>query len=466
MIHVDEISWRETLQPLLYRSMKLLTANLRKTNSIYDEIYHYVRWPPGPALLLKSSHVPIDGLLTVACYANCKESVMIVLNDNRCCIGKKDLFAVSSHPDPTIGTLIVNALLERRRRLQNLALEYLPKIVTHQLNIRPDTLLNVHAYETYNLLCAVSADLDIPLERESWSVLDCFGFNLQLADVLYEAGFRDVNYIDGAGDNCLSKLREYPYRFHDTIEHYLQTVIWFINKGADFHHRSWDGEVLHNLGSTIGSKLGLLVTSVGCERSKFHQNIQYLSNDSIALLKMILHDDNSDACECVCSLNGCYPLTALLTKFSCECDIHDIRICCQLLADFLAVVLGGYYETPTEHDRKHFSATVLRFVTFWSLGLTHTCLHYNDPGSRNIQIQTEEIEEIQDEERLTIMELEGLLEKFLVELEVLKLDLSSFIIGPWQTYMDSLLSSSRPQSAEEIHKILEIGVVIDDSVDE
>jgi hypothetical protein len=44
------------------------------------------------------------------------------------------------------------------------------------------------------------------LERYSWSVFDCIGINLDLADPLWDAGFRDVDEVDDNNETCLTKL--------------------------------------------------------------------------------------------------------------------------------------------------------------------------------------------------------------------------------------------------------------------
>jgi hypothetical protein len=403
-------------------------------------------------LLLQSGHASIDNALAAACEANCEESVRLLINDHKCFIGKEDLELASFHPTPAIVDLIVNAFIDRRKRLQALAVVHLPREVIDQLYIRSDTLLNVHAYEAYTLLSAASVDLENLLEHHTWSVFDCFGVNLELAGRLYEAGFRDVNEVDKDNETCLTKLwRATP---PCTLEKFLQKAHWLISKGADVHHQGPSGSALHALGNGVGS-----VLQCNDQEEDNHLEIQSLSDSSKVLLRIILFDNIRDDCECACSLNGCSPLTALLGGLFPIWNRGDTRHFVQILADVLNVVPNEFDAMSLERYKNHLGAGILRFITFRSLDLTHTCLH------NYREIEPEEIKEIHDEEKLLILDLASLLKQFSEEFEGHNLQLPSFITGPWRTHMDSFQSSSRPHSTEEISQILETGVIIDEQID-
>lgn len=423
---------------------------MRRDNDIHRWIKSYTRWPPGLALLLQSGHASIDGALTAACEANCEESVRLLINDHRCFIGKEHLELASFHPTPAIVDLIVDAFTDRRKRLQALAVVHLPREIIDQLNIRSDTLLNVHAYEAYTLLSAASVDLENLSERHTWSVFDCFGVNLELAGRLWEAGFRDVNEIYKDNETCLTKMwRATP---PCPLERFLQKAHWLISKGADVHHQGPSGSALHTLGNGVGSLL-----HYNDQREDYHLGIQYLSDSSKALLRIILFDNVLDDCECACSLNGCSTLTALLAGLFPTWTRGDTRESVQILANLLTVVLYDFDATSLECYKTHLGAGILRFITFRSLGLTHTCLH------EYRKIEPEEVKEIHSEEILLILDLVSLLRQFSEEFERHNLQLPSFITGPWRTRMESFLS--RPYSPQEMSQILETGIVIDELMD-
>ncbi|KAJ5098839.1 hypothetical protein N7532_005840 [Penicillium argentinense] len=444
----DEKGLQEKLEPLAYKSTKLLVAKLRRDNEVYRWIESYTRWPLGLALLLQSGHASIDGALNAACEANCEESVRLLIQDYSCFIGKEDLELASFHPNPAIVDLIVNTFIDRRRRLQALAVVHLPREVQYQLNIRSDTLLNVHAYEAYALLSAASVDLETLLERQTWSVFDCFGANLELAGRLYEAGFRDLNEIDKDNETCLTNLwRSTP---PCTLEEFLQKAYWLISRGADVHHQGPSGSASHTLGNGVGSILRYTGQEEECRLE-----IQSLSGNSKELLRIVLFDNVRDDCECACSLNGCSPLSAFLGGLFPTRTYGDTRDLVQMLADLLSVVLDGFEAVSPEHYKNHLGAGILRFITFRSLELTHTCSH------EYRKIEPDDIKEIHDEEKLLILDLVNLLRELSEEFEEHNLQLSSFITGPWRAHMNSFLSSSRPQGTQEASEILQAGVILD-----
>jgi hypothetical protein len=219
------------MQPLVYKSGKLLAAQLRKGTDIHRWIESYTRWGPGLALILQSGYTPPVGAVRAACEANCEQSVKIVVDDYNCFIGREELAIASLHPNQAIVDMIINAFSDRRRRLQDLAEAHLPRGVTDQLCIGIDTLLNVNAYEAYTLLAATSANLEGLSERPRWSVFDCVGVNLDLADQLWDSGFRDVNAIDKKNETCLTKLWENTPPCD--LDVFLQKAHWLISKGAD-----------------------------------------------------------------------------------------------------------------------------------------------------------------------------------------------------------------------------------------
>ena len=404
-------------------------------------------------MLLQSEHASLGNALQAACAANSEGSVRLLINDPRCFIGKEHLELASLHPNQAIVDLIVDALIGRRKRLQDLALVHLPREVIDQLNIRTDTLLNVRAYEACTLLSARSVDLGNLLERHVWSVFDCFGINIELASRLFEAGFRDVDAIDEHNETCLTDLpRTTTISQLFELNKLLQKSHWLISKGADVHHKGPSGSALHILGHNVGCVLE------SKNEAARHLEIQSLSNSSKALLREILFDNTRDDCECACSLNGSSPLTALLGGlFYSEILWGKGEDCIQILADLLTAVLDDSDTRSFEPYKNHLGAGILRFIIFQSLDLTHTCQQKNMGWRREMEF--EEIQEIHDEEKSGILDLEGLLKQFLEDFEGQNMDLPTFITGPWRTHMDSFLSS-RTLSTEEISKVRETGVIL------
>jgi hypothetical protein len=76
------------------------------------------------------------------------------------------------------------------------------------------------------------------------------------------------------------------------------------------------------------------------------------------------------------------------------------------------------------------------------------------------KIEPEEIKEIQDEEKPTILDLEMLLTQYLDELEGQGLQLPTYITRSWRTEMATCLSSPRAYTTREFDKLLETGIVL------
>jgi hypothetical protein len=432
----QDIDLPEELQPLAYKSKKLLATQLRKGTDFNRWINSYACWATGLAMILQSGHASAEGVLISACQLNCEESVKMLIEDQRCFIGMKEFEISNFHPNPTIVDLIVNGFIDRRKRLQTLAEAHLPSSVTDQLNIRSHILLNVHAYEVYTLLETTSANLEGLLERQRWSVFDYIGVNLDLADRLWNAGFRDVDEIEDDNMTCLTKL--WGTTPICSLEVFLQKAHWLISKGADVHHQKSFESALYALGNSVGKFL----YDISNRKDRYALEIQSLSEASKNLLITILFDDTRDDCDCACSMNGCSPLTGLLGGLFPTLTYRESADPIQVLVSLLRVAPFSSNYRPDTRVKSRLSAEILRFITFRSLEITHTCMH------EYRTIEPEEIKEIQDEEKLLILDLERLLTRFLEELKGYGGQLPDFITTLWRTQMTSFLSTPRSYSAK------------------
>ncbi|KAJ6129056.1 hypothetical protein N7512_001836 [Penicillium capsulatum] len=442
ILHMN-IDLPEELQPLIYKSEHLLILQLRRGKNLQRWIESYTRWPAGLALLLRSGHTPIDGTLIAACEANCEESVKILVSDGRCHIGSEELEMASYHHNLVITDLIFQALVDRRKRLQTLAVTSLPKGVVGQLRIGPNTLLNLQAYEAYTLLEASSVDLGGLLERYSWSVFDCIGTNLDLADQLWNAGFRDVDAVNG-NDTCLTRLwRSTP---PCSLDIFLRKAHWLISKGADINHQVSSSPSLHVLGNAVGRIIHYNSENVALE-------MRSLSETSKQLMLQIFLDNTQDGCCCACSLDGCSSLTTFLDGLFPTLSHGKMKE----LVQALAITLKVLADPPSSESQKQLinqlGPSILRFLTFRALDITHTCMH---DGRK---IEAEEIQEIHDEEKHSILRLEDLLAILLQQSKIAE-SFPEFLTDTWWMHVNAILTSSETYSQEDLSRILEMGVVL------
>jgi hypothetical protein len=334
------------------------------------------------------------------------ETIKILINSQKLYIDPMALQVACNHPNEMIMELIVAALADRRRQLQTLVETHLPEEVHLELGISPGTLMSRKAYKAYQLLKASSIDVNGIIEETSWSVYDYIGLNLKSADLLWDSGFRDVDEIDG-NTSCIRGLwySSPPCR----LDVFLKKANWLIDKGASITRKIDSCPSLHYLGHDVGK---LLLSLDDFE--EFLWQMHELSRESIQLMFTILMDESQDDCCCPCSSTGCSGLTAFLRGMFPTRSDKDLDELINRLAIFIEALTNSHVLPSQERLIDLISTSVLRFVTCRRLNISHTCIHDYYGG-----IDAEEIEEIQDEERLLIFELEGLLAEFVQTLESL-----------------------------------------------
>lgn len=442
-----DIDLPEELLPLVYRSSDHLISLLKKGIDLQNWVDSYTRWPSGLALLFESGNTPSENSLRSACEASCIESITLLINTRGCYIGPKELQTACNHHTAAIMEQVVHALVDRRRRLQILAETHLPEEVVLELGIRAGTLMNLQAYKAYELLKAGGIDVESLQERERWSVYDYIGFNLKSADLLWNSGFHDV---DEANDNetCLMKIwRNTP---PCSLEEFLAKADWLVKKGASIICRNGSFPALHFLGHGVGK----LLHSIG-DSEDFSLQLQCLNQNCIDLMRTIFLDDTQDCCCCPCSSTGCSGLTALLRGMFPTRSRGDFQELIHRLAIVLETLTSSHELGSQESFINIIVPGVLRFVTCRCLDISHTCIR-----EFRKEIDAEEIEEIQDEERLLIKELEDLLREFVAALGNLSLSLSDFLTVYWWDRMHEVQISCEA-SAEAITRIREAGVILD-----
>ncbi|KAA8647780.1 uncharacterized protein ATNIH1004_006481 [Aspergillus tanneri] len=445
---VQDIDLPEELLPLVYRSKSHLISLLRKGVDLQNWVASYTQWPTGLALLFESGYTPTYSCIREACEVNCEESIKLLINTQRCYIGPIELQIACSHHNGTIMELIVNALVGRRKRLQTLAETHLPDEVNSELGSSPSTLMSLQAYRAYQLLKASSVHVDNVEETTRWSVYDYIGVNLKSADLLWNSGFQDVDELYGNEKTCLMGLwwNSPPC----SLNAFLEKANWLINKGANINRKSRDLTAVHFLGHDVGKLLHSINDS-----EDVSLQVRDLSQDSIGLMLRIFSDDTRDDCCCPCSSAGCIGLTAFLRGLFPTRSGRDLEELVHRLAMVIECLAVSLEPENQERLIKLIAPCVLRFITYQSLNISHTCTHEYYRG-----IDAEEIEEIHDEERFLILELDDLLAEFLAKFKSPGLSFPDYLIRSWWVRMNKIRLSCGPPSEKEINQVLETGVVL------
>ncbi|KAE8418025.1 hypothetical protein BDV36DRAFT_308977 [Aspergillus pseudocaelatus] len=441
---LQDIDVPEELLPLINRSRNQLMSALEKGIDLQNWIGSYTQWLSGLALLLQYGYASTEDCLIRACEVGCEESVELLLNTSGYWIGPRVLETAGKHNNPAIMKLVVQVLAGRRKRLQLLAERYLPDRMVSQLGIKSGYLLNIHAYKVYKLLGEMSINVKNLVELYEWSVYDCIGINMKLADLLWNTGFR---HLDESKYNmtCLMKLRSSSPPCSLNI--FLGKANWFIAKGADLNRQrsGSSATALHMLGQDIGKMLRSMesVAKVTLEMTKLDKACKDLMCE-------VLADEIHDECYCPCSLDGCSGITRLLHGLFYGRPERNI----EELLQRLAIMLDVLFPLLEPAVQERLIPCVLRFIACQRSEITHTCVHMTF-GEK--EIPTDEISEINDEEKDLILELEQLVAQFPSERPN---SLFPASLMPWWMHINEVLSSRRAPSKEEFNRIFETGVIL------
>lgn len=443
-----DINLPDELVPLITRSKDQLFALLKEGLNMQPWIGSYTQWPTGLSVLLQAGYNPSRDSFRHACEADCKASVQVLIHNGKFLLGPDELRISSVHHNQEIVQLIIQVLADRRKRLQSLAVDCLPRGVLAQLRIRSDSLLNLKAAEAFKLLRLHSIKVDDIEEEYEWSVYDALGLNLSIADRLWNAGFQDVDEVNKYGVTSLMKL-EYSELIRYGPIPLLERAYWLITKGSDPYRKKSSSPALHFLGRAIGHAISALE-----ENKDVRSELSRLDEGCRNLLWSIFCDDTRDSCDCACSTNGCCGLTRVLHglfrrrhRISTE-SLVKISITIEFLASSLEPKLqDSFYD--------QLAPGILRFLTFRMLDITHTCSH----SFRNID--PEEVNEIHYEEKYLICTLERLLDEFAAEYEKSTETLPEFLTGSWWTRINETVSAHEPPTQQELNQILETGVVLE-----
>ncbi|KAF5553203.1 hypothetical protein FNAPI_6808 [Fusarium napiforme] len=117
-----------------------------------------------------------------------------------------------------------------------------------------------------------------------------------------------------------------------------------------------------------------------------------------------------DDCRCHCSLQGCTPLIKFLEGLGCRRRFP--RTSFTLTEGIRSFVASTQALIEGENAGQNWMPrAVLRYATFCALGLRHTCCKHLNGGSR-YNMDSDEIDEIHEEDSVTLQQLEDLVTYF------------------------------------------------------
>lgn len=413
-----------------------------------DWILLYANWPEGLLLLLQAGYKAHEYELYAALDFDCESSVRILIETGNVIVGYGDLWAATRRPNSKIADLIIQALVDRRKRLQLLAEAHLSVDELSMLKIRPDVLIDLQTQQVIQILRAKNIDLSGVIEPYPWSVYEALGHNYTIADRLWEAGFRDVDVPCVRGRTLLMTKRCETGLYFKYI---LEEAAWLLGKGAQPYRLCENTPALHFVGFAVG------LNTPSFPEKDWVLHLVMLPIDSKRVLRRLLLDNTSDACCCACSPGGCRGITIFLRGNYLSCN-WGIRRTYSHYADQKAQIITWLIVT-FDRNPKHFNqlaVDILRFLTFNCIGITHTCNH-----QWNQKMAPDDIAEIRHEERYLLQDLESLMVDILSAYRQFPGQFPSFLTDYWVRRMKEYHSCHGTPN-EEMNSLRETGIVLDE----
>ncbi|KAF7621843.1 hypothetical protein AFLA_008395 [Aspergillus flavus NRRL3357] len=283
-----------------------------------------------------------------------------------------------------------------------------------------------------------------------FEVYDHVGYNCQAAELLYAAGF--INVEEGS-----SPISALPTPHGDDLFNYLDVCCWFQAKGASLYSQFPMKSALpiHHIAKCVGKWLG---EDLHHRSGQVHKMQKDASSCQRALLKDVLADtEHHDSCVCACSVGGCLPSTILIAEATRNSDSRPDHILPRLFGFFGSIALDGVKEM-----HNILAPVVLRLCTFELLEITHTCgYHKRGIDTLGGRVTIYDVPEIHSEQRHLINRLEELVLEFEDRYRELNVTLPEFLTGYWKDRMDEVKAEEQVFDQEEAQRMREVGVIVE-----
>lgn len=353
---------------------------------------------------------------------------------------------------------LIDMEVNRRRKLQSLVVNVLPKSLVFDLWPVKDKLLDIYAVDAVIALQqhAVSIPASLTYDKSYRTVYHLSYLTRDVAESLWEAGFRDINQPDCSGDTPLMKNC-----YFRNVDDSLELMNWFKEKGVDLnetvqhiHDQAFFGQdhlvqcSCSISGHTVLHILALRL-SVSTRGSRLRGKL------SLNLFKQIFQNETQDACKCACSFSGCRAVFIFIKNLT---QIHwgNEIPAAKMLEHRVwpsAFWLGWMINNMTSKDM---IVDLIRFLTFDALDLTHTCCRSRKTwfSANLVPFENDnEIEEIHDEEHEDLQLLENLLLEFDQFRRKSNCSIQEFFFTYWRIRMKEVLSEEKTSSLDDLREV-------------
>jgi len=277
--------------------------------------------------------------------------------------------------------LTVQALRLKRSRLYDFAKEQLSETSWRQLKVSENRVLDKDAMGVQEALVAFGIQVpdELWVHRTTPTVYHVATprFTVEHADILFEAGFHDV---DSADEHRVTPIH-YACAIRLELEPGLDLIDWFRRKGANFsripeNQHSEPAHCVsgfHKVAEFIGRSFFFFFFFLNefweenYSRSSTFTHLEVVSaplRKSYILVRSLIQDYRGDACACACAVKGCSPIITLLKPMS----GRSYSLIRESVISLLEAICAseGTLGLPLQVVED-----IIRFQTFGLLGLTH-----------------------------------------------------------------------------------------------
>lgn len=357
---------------------------------------------------------------------------------------------------PTLLSLFVNELANRRWKLWKLAESCLPWNELPELEMAEPTVPDIHASH----LCAALAgrdktiDSSLLVQPRYASVYHNVTLCPRVMEELFEVGFKHLDSPDSAGVVPLMMI------FEGFSEKWniIPRVSWFVSKGADVGRKLpvSDAKVAHLIAVKITR--ALLAELLLWKTESIYTRWSRWERDVSKHRETLFHSHVVDGCTCPCSPHGCTPISVALRQALRWPRWFSVPERSFWFRRFLQASLE-WHPCSAQNNK-----SIIRLLTFDALGLKHICcieIDTEDREADKMQARDEEeIAEIRYEDTRGVQMLESLMIDFEAKFDGFGLSLIEFLEGYWHTRMVEHLLECDPYDEEHHQGTRSIGVIL------
>ncbi|KAH6987194.1 hypothetical protein EDB80DRAFT_731502 [Ilyonectria destructans] len=382
-----------------------------------------VGWPTGLKIFLELG-IETSAAIIAAITQEDVESLELLLDhgcpifpqgcseDNTC----NNLFQYSlaiRSPLPII-SILAGEIAKRRQRLYELALENLPEVWLQTVReIREGasgSVLDYQAEAVFQQLHQIGTkNIQNLYPGTQVTIYHHDGITFRIAEILYEAGFHDLDIADEEGRTPMMNTIS---RSSNRDE--FRLILWYLRKGADPCRIPWRGLDLLRL---FAQKAKYFLSSEVWDQPALSR---YNAFGVFVRLYQANGVKDTDGCSCWCNSVGFIPVAAVLDqrgeKGQVNGNLGNLTRRRRWLFHLSRYSALGLHLTESDYGE------ICRLEIFDRLGMAHTCSIYTDP---------DEQQELRDEDRELKAILDAYVELFLELLHTFSGDFEIFWIAWW-----------------------------------